>query len=564
MTSQRHRTALLRPLCLGAALVLWAATASAGIHTWDVNEVFTNADGSIQFVELIDNGAGGGEINVGNGTISSNTQTYAMSEGAVVGPTNGRHYLIATAGFAALPGAPTPDAIIPPANIPFFAAASDSVAFGGFDTLAVTSAPTNGTDSYNAGGVIAANSPTNYAGAAGSVNASPPPPPVPGGRSLSMSGQWFQNRGPLVDIPNNGGAVPCFPTNFGNISDGCLNNLRPVNGGIPAGSQPISVTGGSPANFSIVNNAAFGQAGGAGNRATVPVNGIPTVIQLASQFTLAGPALTTVQGGGGAASFQANAWNNDPGQAGRLVKDFTWCPPGGACTGGIGTSLGAYQAVLKYTEGANAFGGTMGMMLSGTAVVSIRVNTPAPSGPRVLHQLVGSSAMAPSPQMGGGGYANARTITLNDGPLHLNYTIPLPCTTGFGESPSPAGCGIIGAQGPQIATLPGSMNKDWGMPWITGTVFAKNLGSTGPDSTTTFSAMGSDSRTGAGAGTITMVAGATSQRIPSTNHFSALEIVTMTFAPQTPALSAPAIVALVSLMVLAGGYMVRRRFVPTH
>jgi hypothetical protein len=39
----------------------------------------------------------------------------------------------------------------------------------------------------------------------------------------------------------------------------------------------------------------------------------------------------------------------------------------------------------------------------------------------------------------------------------------------------------------------------------------------------------------------------------------------MTFAPAaTPALSAPAILALVSLMVLAGGYMVRRRFVPTH
>ncbi|HIF95959.1 MAG TPA: hypothetical protein EYQ54_02850 [Myxococcales bacterium] len=386
-------------------------------------------------------------------------------------------------------------------------------------------------------------------------------------RTLSMSGQWFQNRGPLVDIPNNGGPTVCFPGNFGDVKDGCVNNLRPANGGIPAAAQAISVTGGSPANFSIVNNAAFGQAGGPANRATVPVNGIPTVIQLASQFTLAGPALTTVQGGGGAASFQANAWSNDPRQIadGRLVKNFTWCPPGGGCTGGSGTTLGAYEAVLKYTEGANAFGGTMGMMLSGTAVVSIRVNTPAPSGPRVLHQLVGSSLMAPSPQMGGGGYANHRTISLADGPLHLSYTIPLPCISGFGEAPLPPGCGIIGAQGPQIATLPGSQNKDWGMPWITGTVFAKNLGSTGPDSTTTFSIMGSDNRTGAGAGTITMVAGATSQRIPSTNHFAALEVVTMTFAPSaTPALSAPAILALVSLMVLAGGYMVRRRFVPTH
>jgi len=346
-----------------------------------------------------------------------------------------------------------------------------------------------------------------------------------------------------------------------------VNNLRPVNGGIPAAAQTISVTGGSPANFSIVDNAAFAQAGGTANRATVPVVGIPTVIQLASQFSLAGPALTTPLGGGGAAAFQANAWSNDPRQIadGRLIKNFTWCPPGGACTGGIGTSLGAYQAVMKYTEGANAFGGTMAMMLSNTAVVSIRVATPAPSGPRVLHQLVGALGNPPSPQMGGGGYANARTIQLLDGPLHLNYTIPLPCTSMFGEQPSPAGCGVIGAQGPQIATLPGSQNKDWGMPWITGTVFVKNLGSTGPDSTTTFSIMGSDNRTGAGVGTITMVAGATSQRIPSSNHFAALEVVTMTFAPTaTPALSAPAILALVSLMVLAGGYMVRRRFVPTH
>jgi hypothetical protein len=388
-------------------------------------------------------------------------------------------------------------------------------------------------------------------------------------RTLSMSGQWFQNRGPLVDIPNNGGPTGCSPLapSGGEISDGCINNLKPINGGIPAAAQAISVTGLSPANFSIVNNAAFSQVGGPANRGTVPVNGIPTVIQLASQFSLAGPALTTVMGGGGPASFQANAWSNDPQQIadGRLVKNFTWCPPGGACTGGIGTSLGAYQAIVKYTEGANAFGGTMGMMLSNTAVVSIRVNTPAPSGPRVLHQIVGAPGNPPSPQMGGGGYANARTITLNDGPLHLNYTIPLPCTTGFGQEPAPAGCGIIGAQGPVIATLAGSMNKDWGFPWITGTVFVKNLGSTGPDSTTTFSIMGSDNRTGAGAGTITMVAGATTQRVESTNHFAALEVVTMTFAPAaTPALSAPAILALVSLMVLAGGYMVRRRFVPTQ
>ncbi|MEO2162427.1 MAG: hypothetical protein ABGY29_07875, partial [bacterium] len=44
-------------------------------------------------------------------------------------------------------------------------------------------------------------------------------------RTLSMSGQWFQNRGPLVDIPNNGGPTVCFPGNFGDVKDGCVNNL---------------------------------------------------------------------------------------------------------------------------------------------------------------------------------------------------------------------------------------------------------------------------------------------------------------------------------------------------
>jgi hypothetical protein len=555
---------------LFSLFILTAGSVSAGIHTWDVNEVFTNADGSIQFVELRDNGTTGNETGVTGGTISSLTQTYAIvPEGPVVAPTNAKHYLIATQAFADLPGAPAPDAIISPANIPFFTAASDSVAFGGFDTLVVTSAPTNGTDSFGAGGVIALNSPTNFAGATGSVDAS-------GGltgtaRILSMSGQWFQNRGPLVDIPNNGGAGACAAfigqprPAPASVSDGCVNNFIPQNGGIPAAAQGISVTGGSPANFSIVDNAAFGQVGGAANRATVPVVGIPTVIQLASQFSLQGPALTTPLGGGGAASFQANAWSNDPGQAARVGANFTWCPPGGACTGGVGTTFGTLGAQIKYTAGANAFGGTMAMMLRNTAVVSIRlVNTLAPATPRVLHQLVGGTTNPTySPQMGGGGYANHRILTLDNGPIHNSYSVGLPCTSAFGQVPSPAGCGVITAQGPFVFSAPGSMNEDWGMPWTTGTVLVQNLAGNPGDGATTFSVHGSDTRTGAGAGQITMVAGATTERTPSSNHFAALEVVTMTFAPTaTPALSAPAILALVSLMVLAGGYMVRRRFVP--
>lgn len=159
---------------------LWAAApAMAGIHTWDVREVFSNADGTIQFVELYEANGTAGEVGVGNGTISSTTQSFTWSNGAVTGPTTNRSYLIATQSFADLPGAPTPDAIIPLSKIPFFNVAGDTVAFGGFDSWVFGAVPTNGTDSRDRATGIGPNSPKNYANATGSVNANPPNPTVP-------------------------------------------------------------------------------------------------------------------------------------------------------------------------------------------------------------------------------------------------------------------------------------------------------------------------------------------------------------------------------------------------
>lgn len=373
------------------------------------------------------------------------------------------------------------------------------------------------------------------------------------GRTLSMNGQWFMNRGPLVDIPANGGARLCG----GPPSTGCVNNLRPANGGIPAATQLINATGTGPAGFTITNNQAFFQAGGAANRQTVPVAGIPTVIQLASQFSLAGPGLGTPNASAGPATFQANASVLDPRQAARLGPNFTWCPPNGACvTPTYSQTYGAYRAVMRYTAGANRFGGTMQMMLRDTGVVSINIGGP------VLHQLVGGTSNPTfGPQMAGGGYGNFRQITLAPGPVHSFYTIPSPCTSPFGQEPTPPGCGLIGAQGGQVATLPGSINRDWGMPLTTGTVRVRNLASGTADPATTFTVMGTDSRTALGRGQITLVSGATTERSPSGNHFAALEVVTMTFgSPSTPLLSTPAIMAMIALMLLAGGYMARRHF----
>ncbi len=173
-----RRAPVLGSAALSSSFVLFAASiASAGIHTWDVREVFSNASGTIQYVELFDAGSGGLETGVSGGTISSGTQTHTWSSPAVAPPTNGKSYLIASATFAALPGAPTPDAIIPVGKMPFFNVAGDTVNFGPYDSFVFGAVPTNGIDSLTDGLGVGPNTPKNYAGTQGSVNASPAPVP---------------------------------------------------------------------------------------------------------------------------------------------------------------------------------------------------------------------------------------------------------------------------------------------------------------------------------------------------------------------------------------------------
>lgn len=158
---------------ISLAFTLCPIAATAGIHTWDVREVFSNADGTIQFVELWEAAGTAFETGVGNGTVSSSTHTFVMTEGAVAVPTTNKFFLLGTAAYAALPGAPQPDATIPAGFVPFFFnPAGDTVSFVGFDSWTFGAVPTNGTQSLDRLTGVGANSPTNYAGDTGSVDAS--------------------------------------------------------------------------------------------------------------------------------------------------------------------------------------------------------------------------------------------------------------------------------------------------------------------------------------------------------------------------------------------------------
>jgi hypothetical protein len=178
--------AFSRTSALVACLV--ASTAArpcfAAFHLWDIKEVFSNQDGTVQFVELFTTASGETDLNNHTLTATSdgNAITYTLDHGLASATTN-KHLLFATAGFASLTGGVAPDYTLP-ANFFNPNAASITISFANsIDsiTFAGSLLPKNGvnslTDQSPSGVqnlVASVNSPTNFAGAAGSINVSTP------------------------------------------------------------------------------------------------------------------------------------------------------------------------------------------------------------------------------------------------------------------------------------------------------------------------------------------------------------------------------------------------------
>lgn len=168
-----------------------AGGAHAKAHLWRISEIFSNADGTIQFIELNECCGSAGEILLTNASLTSNANTYQFPNNLDFFPGTAFGWLlIATADFAALPNAPTPDYIIPDN---FFDPSGDTVTYvGGADAavLAPGALPTDGLHSFVRDietGVltIEVNSPRNYPGDSGSVV---PPAPVATGAPWLLVG----------------------------------------------------------------------------------------------------------------------------------------------------------------------------------------------------------------------------------------------------------------------------------------------------------------------------------------------------------------------------------------
>lgn len=160
---------LIRP-CIAIALLLAAPWAAATFHTFQIDQLYSNADGSVQFIVLR-------EAFGLNGQHEFAGVTLTVSKGAVrkaldftrdLAPaTAGRSVLIATEGFAAL-GVVPPDFAMDDRFLPIDGGV---VNFGGVDTYTYTALPIDGVNALFRNGTISANAPVNFLRNSGSVPA---------------------------------------------------------------------------------------------------------------------------------------------------------------------------------------------------------------------------------------------------------------------------------------------------------------------------------------------------------------------------------------------------------
>lgn len=173
----------LRLFLFATILVSMAVPAQATFHEWRITEIFSNASGTIQFIELglpsagIDN-----ESFVSGQTLTDSAlgNTFTFPHNTVSVPAPSAHLLIATPGYAALSGAPAADFILPSNN--FFSISGDTIKYSTVSQITFPSPnlPTDGIDSLTIDPFVthtsslAVNSPTNLGGQTGSINVPEP------------------------------------------------------------------------------------------------------------------------------------------------------------------------------------------------------------------------------------------------------------------------------------------------------------------------------------------------------------------------------------------------------
>lgn len=173
------------------AVVALAMPAAAISPLMQIDQVYSNASGTVQFITVVDGGSSDCDSNEerwrGLRLVSSGPgpqKIYFFPKDLPTCQTSGKSILIATEGFAAL-GIVTPDFVIPN---DFLQRPAGTIALGGTSTLTYANLPTDGVLALVGGTIAVPNRATNLAGASASVV-------PPSGVELNqhgLTGTWFE------------------------------------------------------------------------------------------------------------------------------------------------------------------------------------------------------------------------------------------------------------------------------------------------------------------------------------------------------------------------------------
>ena len=185
-------THTMRKFALAAFILLTVRSSLATFHLWQIVKVYSNSSGTVQYIELFTTSPG--QEFVAGQQMSSNTHSVTLPSNlpATAGrSTANQHFLLATPGYFALSGVPLADYNLGVNN--FFSTSGDTLNWAGVNTLTFGAGqlPIDGANQierpFNGTALAAdANSPTNFAGTAGTIPQSTPPPATPAPASLIL------------------------------------------------------------------------------------------------------------------------------------------------------------------------------------------------------------------------------------------------------------------------------------------------------------------------------------------------------------------------------------------
>ena len=291
-------------IVLVALLLAASASSHAAFHIVQISDVYSNNSGTVQYIELTML-AGGQSFFTGQSISSAqggNSNLFTFQKDLSRG-VSGAKVLIGTVGYAALPGLPAPDFIVPNG---FVFTSNVSINFAGVDLVTFPSIPTDGTLSINRNLVTSTNRPTNNAGESGTIvlttaNTAPSAPMI--GTAAAGNGQATIAFTPGA---NGGSAITGFTVNCTATGQTARNAT--------GSASPITV---SP----LTNGATYACAVTATNAVgTGPASATVNVLPSGSATVAGAPTITSTSPGNGQATINFAA---PPSNGGATITSYT-------------------------------------------------------------------------------------------------------------------------------------------------------------------------------------------------------------------------------------------------